>query len=286
MKLRKQVLKLSSENESLKTQLNSIDKNGKAVILKDGVVVRGSGAVVRSRGFSSNISTRLPPAPTQVDEEEQDLLPPPPAPAEIDEADSSIRNLTLKQLLAFVDELYASKDKYDQKCADSRLPRETMEQHMYTFLNQRYGLRSLIVENASAVIKAVNSYTHLDNAVAVFGKILRNEIDEEFRYVQKQVKDTVTNLLRVHLKAKHPRKTDDFVHSLAQNVERGVISMDEWTDIVKYMYNEEVRCSESRRTSPFTASLIPSLYSSLTCRTHQPSMRCSGTRRGSTVANA
>ena len=65
---------------------------------------------------------------------------------------------------------------------------------MYTFLNQRYGLKSLIIEHASAVIKAVNKYHEIDNDVAVFGKILRNEADEEFRFVQKQLKDTVVEL--------------------------------------------------------------------------------------------
>ena len=59
---------------------------------------------------------------------------------------------------------------------------------MYTFLNQRYGLKSLIVGHASAVIKSVNEYSAVDNGVAVFGKILRNEIDEEFQLVQAQLR--------------------------------------------------------------------------------------------------
>jgi hypothetical protein len=100
------------------------------------------------------------------------------------ELGSQVRSLTLKQTLGFIDELYASKEKFDEKAKESHLPRETMEQHMYTFLNQRYGLKQLIVENASAVIKAVNAFGATENAVAVFGKIIRNEIDEEFRCVR------------------------------------------------------------------------------------------------------
>lgn len=45
------------------------------------------------------------------------------------------RTLTLKQLKDVIDEIYASKEKFDKKCADGKMPRETMEQHMYTFLN-------------------------------------------------------------------------------------------------------------------------------------------------------
>ena len=34
-------------------------------------------------------------------------------------------------------------------------------------------------------------YSKDDNDIAVFGKILRNECDEEFRFVQIQVKNTI-----------------------------------------------------------------------------------------------
>jgi len=119
------------------------------------------------------------------------------------------RVLSLKQLKEqFVSLIYDSKMKFDRKCKDAHLPRETMEMHMYTFLNQRYGLKSLIVEHASAIIQAVNKYSTIDNDVLVFGKVIRNEIDEEFRFVQKQLKETVVELLRVKLKGTYQLKTD------------------------------------------------------------------------------
>ena len=130
-------------------------------------------------------------------------------PKSAEKSKPKIRILSLKQLKEnFINLIYESKIKFDKKCMKNHLPRETMEQHMYTFLNQRYGLKSLIIEHASAVIKAVNKYHEIDNDVAVFGKILRNEVDEEFRFVQKQLKDTVVELLRVYLKGKMPMKTD------------------------------------------------------------------------------
>ena len=54
---------------------------------------------------------------------------------------------------------------------------------MYTYFNQRFGLRNIIIEQASAVIYGIKTYSKDDNDVAVFGKILRNECDEEFRFV-------------------------------------------------------------------------------------------------------
>lgn len=60
---------------------------------------------------------------------------------------TSVRALTLKQLKDMIEEIYASKTKYDQKYAEAKLPRETMEQHMYTYLNQKYGLKVYLQYN-------------------------------------------------------------------------------------------------------------------------------------------
>lgn len=149
------------------------------------------------------------------------------------------RELTQRQLNDFISELYTSKEKFDAKCRDAKLPRETMEQHLYTYLNQKYGLKSLIIEWASAVMAAVKKFADEDNDVAVFGKILRNEIDEEFRIVQKQLKDTVAELLRVYLKGKYPLKSEDEVNRLLKKRMASSVYEEEWVDIIKYMYNHE-----------------------------------------------
>ena len=54
---------------------------------------------------------------------------------------------------------------------------------MYTYLNQRYGLKNLIIEWASSIINGIKMYQKEDHDVALFGKILRSECDEEFRFI-------------------------------------------------------------------------------------------------------
>ena len=54
---------------------------------------------------------------------------------------SSGRNLTIKQLKETIEEIYESKLKFDQKNHDGKLPRETMHQYLFTYLNQKYGLK-------------------------------------------------------------------------------------------------------------------------------------------------
>jgi len=118
-------------------------------------------------------------------------------PANVYIGQTAVRALTLKQMKDVIEEIYTSKAKYDQRCLEAKLPRETMEQHMYTYLNQKYGLKNLIIEWATAIINGIKKFSIEDNDVAVFGKILRNECDEEFRFVQGQVKVTISELLRV-----------------------------------------------------------------------------------------
>ena len=109
------------------------------------------------------------------------------------------RNLTLKQMKDTIEEIYSSKQRNDKKFREMKLPKETMEQHMYTFLNQKYGLKPLIIEWASSLINGIKTYAYEDNDVAVFGKILKNECDEEFIYVQSQIKNTILELFKVNI---------------------------------------------------------------------------------------
>ena len=54
---------------------------------------------------------------------------------------------------------------------------------MYTYLNQKYGLKPLIIEWASTIITGVKTYLRDDHDITLFAKILKNECDEEFRFI-------------------------------------------------------------------------------------------------------
>jgi hypothetical protein len=91
--------------------------------------------------------------------------------------------LSLKQLKELINDIYNSKTKFDMRCEEGKQAKETMEQYMYTYLNQRYGLKNLIIEWAAAIITGIKTFSREDHDVALFGKILRNECDEEFRFI-------------------------------------------------------------------------------------------------------
>jgi len=153
---------------------------------------------------------------------------------------TAARVLTKKMMKDVIEEIYESKSQFDKKCFDAKLPRETMEQHMYTFLNQKYGLKNLIIEWASSIINAIKMYSAEDNDICVFGKILRNECEEEFRIVLQKVKNTINDLLNFYLKGKFPLKSNGDVKEMVnQKTSGGILQEEEWKEIVFYMYEQE-----------------------------------------------
>ena len=90
---------------------------------------------------------------------------------------------------------------------------------MYTYLNQKYGLKSLIVEWASTIIQSVKAYIKEDHEVTLFGKVLKNECDEEFRFIQLHVKETLQNLLRILPREKHHLKTEGEISGIIEHIQ-------------------------------------------------------------------
>lgn len=68
---------------------------------------------------------------------------------------------------------------------------ETLEAHMYTYLNQKYGLKPITVEWAMSIVNGIKKFGQDDMEVAVFGKILRNEIEEDFAENLKKVRQSI-----------------------------------------------------------------------------------------------
>ncbi|CDW80904.1 UNKNOWN [Stylonychia lemnae] len=147
------------------------------------------------------------------------------------------RVLTLKQLKDTIQDMYTQKVKFDKKCEENKMARETMEQYMYTYLNQRYGLKNLIIEWAAALINGIKTYLREDHDVALFGKILKNECDEEFRFIQMHVKDTLLSLLKVLLKDKNPFKSESEISKMLDIVQNGSMEEWMWRKIIEKMYD-------------------------------------------------
>lgn len=147
--------------------------------------------------------------------------------------------MSLKQLKDTIADIYQQKTRYDEKAAENRQSRETMEQYMHTYLNQIYGLKSLTVEGVGGIMKGIKKYWAIDSEVALFGKILSNECDEDFRFVFTEVKIAMENILREKLKSRYRLKTETELNRMVHEIQQGTISRSYWSAIITKMYNEE-----------------------------------------------
>lgn len=152
---------------------------------------------------------------------------------------TQIRVLTLKQLKETIADIYAQKVKFDQKCEINKVSKETLEQYMYTYLNQKYGLKPLIVEWAAAIINGVKTYIKEEHDVALFAKMLKNECDESFRPRQEQVKDSLNKLLKEIVREKHPHKSEKDIVKVIEGIQKGRIDEWMWKKIIQHDYAEQ-----------------------------------------------
>lgn len=116
-----------------------------------------------------------------------------------------------------------------------------MEQFMYTYLVTKYGLKSLIVEWATAIINGVRAHMTIDHEINLFAKVLKNECDEEFRLIQVHVRATIDNVLKQVLRERYPLKSESDISKQVQRITKsqGATLIEEtvWRRVVEKMYD-------------------------------------------------
>ena len=147
--------------------------------------------------------------------------------------------ISIKNMKDLIKDIYNSKVNFDKKCLENGKPKETLEQHMYTYLNHKYGLKSLIIEWASSIINAIKIYGSEDIEIYLFGKILRNELDEESRLILIKLQENISQLLEFYLKSKNPLKSQGEIIKMLNEKKNGILTEEEWKGIIYYINNEE-----------------------------------------------
>lgn len=119
--------------------------------------------------------------------------------------------------------------------------RETMEQFLYTYLNQKYGLKSIVIDQANAIIQAINHYSDQNHDVLIFGKVLRHQVDEEFRYVQLAIRNNLLVMLNGLLSDKYFNKSQTFINQALTDIKDGKVLLEYsmWKKIVEHMYDSQ-----------------------------------------------
>ena len=147
--------------------------------------------------------------------------------------------ISLKTLKDLINEIYISKENYDIKCEQYKIPKETLEEHMYTFLNKKYGLKNLIIEWAKNIIAGIKYYSKKDSIVLLFGKIMRNEQEEKARYIIQKLSESIEELLLYYIKRQNPLKLMDDIEKIFQQKKNSELLEEEWKGIIYTIYEKK-----------------------------------------------
>ena len=99
------------------------------------------------------------------------------------------RIFTVKMMKDIINNIYNSKNNFNIKCNENKQPKETMEEYMYTYFNYKYGLKNMVIEWATNIINGIKNYSEIDSEICLFGKIMRNDLDESCQYIMPKIKN-------------------------------------------------------------------------------------------------
>ena len=150
----------------------------------------------------------------------------------------SKRDYSLRQLLETINDIYNSKLENDKKLVQNHQQKLTMEQFLYYYLNNKYGLKNLVIEYASGIIQGIKDFSKKNSEVLLFGKILRNELEEQEILIISKLKETITDFLIYYYQNKYQYKSKNEVDILVQKCKIGILVEDQWKNIVGYLFSD------------------------------------------------
>lgn len=149
------------------------------------------------------------------------------------------RTLSKEAMMEIINEIYKSKTFCDAKNIQSNLPIETLEQHMYHYLNNKYGLKNITVEMAAKIIEGVKNYSKKNSEICLFGMILRNELEENSINIAEQIKLILNESLIFFLKSIHKFKDIGEINEIASKIRNGFIDEDIWVNIIELVFAKD-----------------------------------------------
>jgi len=174
--------------------------------------------------------------------------------------------LTLKQTKEIINELYEGKSKFDFK-KNKHVQLETMEMYLYRHLNQKFGLKSLVMEMGVSVWKSVKTHSVEDAEVLLFKKIAGNMLEEGFSEMVSELRQMIEEILENHYKKKFAKKGRQHVVNAVRKVTSGNILFAVAREVLENLipegdisiFMEQLRNTSFNNTGTFASMWIPGI---------------------------
>ena len=151
------------------------------------------------------------------------------------------RVFTLKMMKEIISNMYTSKIAFDKKCEINKQPKQTMEEYMYIYLNQKYGLKNMVIEWATNIINGIRTFSSEDTEISLFGKILQNELEESCHLLITNLKENINTILLSVLKAENPFKDESELNSMKNKLIKNDIPPEKTQQIIENLFDEKGR---------------------------------------------
>ena len=150
----------------------------------------------------------------------------------------SKKDISIRQLLETINDIYNSKLESDKKLTQNKQQKLTMEQFLYHYLNNKYGLKNLVIEYASGIIQGIRDFSKKNSEVMLFGKILRNEIEEQEILIIAKLKETIHEFLTYYYQSKFQYKSKNEIDNLVKKCKIGLLNDEQWKNIVAFLFSD------------------------------------------------
>jgi len=148
----------------------------------------------------------------------------------------SKKKLSREQLNEIIKNIYKSKLAFDQNCIELNKPLETMEQHMYQYLNNKFGLKNLTIEYASAIITGIKEFSKKDMNIKLFGMLLKNEIEENTLNIVEKIKQVLQETLEYFISQKHPYMRGEEINKICADIRGGMVDEEVWNSFIDTLF--------------------------------------------------
>ena len=144
-----------------------------------------------------------------------------------------------KTLLLTLDDIFKYHTDINKSNFANRIPEQSLIISMIGYLQQKYGIKSLIDTWINHINAGITMYSQEESEINLFGKILNNSIEENAYYVYKDLKNICADILLSYIKDKNQYKSKDYIEKVYASKKNGFISYDEWCQILNIIFNNE-----------------------------------------------
>jgi len=106
---------------------------------------------------------------------------------------------SIDQLLRLIGDILESKREFDKLSKRNKSPRETLEQYLYTYFGNKYGIKTIVASCVESLINALKTYSSENTEIIFFVKALKNEIHEEYYWEIINHKDRIKTTFIVRI---------------------------------------------------------------------------------------